>query len=267
LIENFSNRKFCKSILDLAQAYGPLSFWTENIAPDCNPDATWRALLVVAVLKEKRFAGRILAQLEAPDSRVRAWACTALALLEFTPALPILAELTRDASCRVRQRAIEAVLALGGGERLSLQAPLQVRQGRPEAPAAPLREAEAARKPVVAIVSEDGKGSREFYDGFLSGLGYQVHLCPTETETIDQACKLHPDLILTDNQKYRDNLSGLNMTWDLCRLQQLRETLIFMVTADELESVFLWSGGDDFFTKPLDMERLEKTLGAYFQPA
>ena len=39
------------------------------------------------------------------------------------------------------------------------------------------------------------------------------------------------------------------MTWDLCRHPELRETIIFMVSADFIEPIFLWSGGDYFLSK------------------
>jgi hypothetical protein len=74
----FANPKFGKSILGIAQAYGDFGFWTENLAPRMNPDATWRALLVVGALKDSNFAKVVRRLLVSPDSRVHAWACFAL---------------------------------------------------------------------------------------------------------------------------------------------------------------------------------------------
>ncbi len=39
------------------------------------------------------------------------------------------------------------------------------------------------------------------------------------------------------------------MTWDICRHPELRETVLFMLTADFVEGVFLWNGGDYFLSK------------------
>jgi hypothetical protein len=44
-----------KAILGIAQSYDPYQFWTDNLLPGMNPDATWRALMVVACLKDKLF--------------------------------------------------------------------------------------------------------------------------------------------------------------------------------------------------------------------
>jgi len=63
------------------------------------------------------------------------------------------------------------------------------------------------------------------------------------------ALLLKPLAIVTDNQKGRDNLSGLNMTWDICRIPELRETVLFMLSADYVEVAFLWGGGDCFIHK------------------
>ena len=82
---NIADKKFCKSILDLAQAYGPYKFWTDNLIPECNPDAIWRALFVVAALKDPLYVESARAMLACPDSRVRAWACTTLAALNHRP--------------------------------------------------------------------------------------------------------------------------------------------------------------------------------------
>ncbi len=179
---------FDKSILGIAQAYGPYEFWTQNLQPGMNPDATWRGLLVVAALKDRQFAPNARNLLGNDDSRVRAWACFALAHLRDEAALEQILALREDPSCRVRFHARRAA---------------QVISGKPVPPGRPLWG--HARMGDLAIV--------------------------------------------TDNQKGRDNLSGLNMAWDLCRHPQLRETVLFMVTADLVEVAFLWNGGDWFIRK------------------
>ena len=110
----FKDQKFCKSILDIAQAYGPYSFWTDNLLPGMNPDATWRALMVVAALKDPLFAEPCRVLLSEPDSRVRAWACTVLALLNYRPVFAEILAMITDRSNRVRYHAREAAALMQG---------------------------------------------------------------------------------------------------------------------------------------------------------
>jgi hypothetical protein len=87
-----------------------------------------------------------------------------------------------------------------------------------------------------------------------------VECASSEEKTVESAIKTLPQVIITDNQKAPDNLSGLNMTWILCRRKELRDTIFFMVTVDQVESIFLWSGGDAYFSKPLNMAKFGRTL-------
>jgi CheY-like chemotaxis protein len=251
---NFDDHKFCKSILDLAQAYGPVDFWMDNLTSGKNPDVTWRALIVVAALKDPLYAESAKLMLKSPDSRVRAWACTALAALDYKPAFGLLQEAKQDFSFRVRYHAKRAVRKMSGISHMP-----------------PRRHIRAPQKEMLILISEDDKTIQLYINVQLSRLGFLVQIASTERDTIELAIKLRPWLIITDNQKINlerqvDNLSGLNMTWDLCRNKTLRETLIFMITADYLEPAFLWSGGDAFFQKPITPEFLYE-LGEYYQGA
>ena len=60
---------------------------------------------------------------------------------------------------------------------------------------------------------------------------------------------LIPQAVITDNQKGKDNLSGLNLTLELARKAELQDTVLFMLTADFIEPIFLWNGGDYFLSK------------------
>jgi hypothetical protein len=251
---NFNDHKFCKSILDIAQAYGPLDFWTDNLASKRNPDASWRALMVVAALKDPLYAESAKLMLSSPDSRVRAWACTALAALNYQPAFGLLQEAKQDSSYRVRYHAWQAVWQMSGIHR---------GPGR--------HHIRAQQSELLVLISEDNIDFQLQLNLQLSKMGFPVQIASTELDTVDLAVKLRPWLIITDNQKIKlggqvDNLSGLNMTWDLCRNKNLRETLIFMVAADSVEPIFLWSGGDAFFPKPIGLE-FDRTLRGYFQGA
>ncbi len=244
---NFNNPKFCKSILDLAQAYGPYTFWTDNLLnPERNPDAIWRALMVVAALKDPLYVGYIRKLLLHSDSRVRAWACTALAELKDLDGFTHIQPLTQDPSSRVHYHANKAMR--------SFQTLAQEMHRH--------HKRTSVAKTVI-LASEDDESILKYYNFGLSRMGYLVQIASNEQDTVEIAIKLRPHVIITDNAKDNDSLSGLNMTWDLCRRKELRDTLFFMVTVDIVEPIFLWSGGDEYFEKPTDIDRLDKMIKAY----
>jgi hypothetical protein len=220
---------FDKSILGIAQAYGPYEFWTQNLQPGMNPDATWRGLLVVAALKDRAFAPNARNLLGNNDSRVRAWACFTLAHLKDEAALEGILALREDISCRVRFHSRRAA---------------QTISGKPVSPGRPLYE--HAWLGDLILLSDDS---------------------PDAQKRVEDALRLKPLAIVTDNQKGRDNLSGLNTTWDLCRLPELRETVLFMLTADYVEPAFLWNGGDWFMhqgrlSQEMQVKPIMEYLGA-----
>jgi CheY-like chemotaxis protein len=228
----FTKPTFGKAILGIAQAYGDPGFWFENLAPHMNPDATWRALLVVGALKDIRLADRIRKLLVSSDSRVRAWACFALGQMKDESSVNQIYAMNADPSNRVRVHAWQAVQAIVGPEESARHFPIHI----------PTWES-------LILISEDSKTMQATLSDLLREMRFKVRVASSEQETIDLALKLKPQAIITDNQKEADNLSGLNMTWDLCRRPELRETIIFMLTADFIEPIFLWSGGDCFLSK------------------
>jgi hypothetical protein len=223
---------FDKSILGIAQAYGPYEFWTQNLQPGMNPEAAWRALLVVAALKDRQFAPNARNLLGNADSRVRAWACFALAHLKDEAALEQILALREDPTCRVRFHARKAAQLISGKP---------VPPGRPPMGHALMGD--------LILVSTDAPNALAQMVLAFKGQRYRFAHALTEQETLGLALKMKPLAIITDNQKGRDNLSGLNMTWDLCRYPELREVVLFMYTADHVEAAFLWNGGDWFMHK------------------
>jgi len=246
---DFSNPKFCKSILDIAQAYGPYEFWTDNLILGCNPDATWRALMVVAALKDPLYAESVRLMMAHPDSRVKAWACTAIAELKYRPGFGQLQALTVDRSSRVRFHARQAV-----------------REMRGLPPVARPFHHRGFIDNIIILLSEDDPSQSQAINFGLSRLNYLIQTAATEADTVAMAFKLQPKVIITDNLKGKDCLSGLNITWDLCRRAELRDTLFFMVTADNVEPIFIWSGGDEYFQKPIDANMLDRKLKLYLTP-
>lgn len=233
---------FDKSILGIAQAYGPYEFWTQNLQPGMNPIAAWRALLVVAAMKDRIFAPNARNLLGNDDSRVRAWACFCLAHLRDEKALEQIKALRNDPSPRVRFHARRAAQVISG---------LPVPPGRP-----PLGHHRFEHDPLahramgdLILISDDSPNVKVQMTAAFRGQRYRLTYAAEEAETIAMALSLKPLAIITDNQKGRDNLSGLNMTWDICRHPELREVVLFMLSADQVEVAFLWSGGDWYIRK------------------
>jgi len=228
----FANPRFGNAILSISQAYGNLGFWIENLAPGMNPDATWRALLIVGALKDTRFAAEARRLLVSPDSRVRAWACFALGQMKDEDALEQIYAMNADPSNRVRIHAWQAVQATVGPEESNRHFPIRI----------PTYES-------LILISDDSEKMQITLSTLYRKMGFQIRVASTEQETVNLALAVRPQAIITDNQKGKDNLSGLSMTWDLCRRPELRESIIFMLTADFVEPIFLWSGGDCFLSK------------------
>lgn len=220
---------FKKEIANIGDSYGGESFWPENLKLDQNPDATWRASLYLASLGDAKYADPVRKTLKSKDSRVRAWACFALGQFQDELAVEQIYRMKNDPSFRVRVHARQALQFLVDRRTSDRYFPLRVR----------------AREKLI-LISDDSKTNQDYLSSVLKKLGFLVITASTEQETIDLANRAKPQAIITDNQKGRgrDNLSGLNMTWDICRQPNLRETIIFMLTADQVEPIFLWNGGD-----------------------
>jgi CheY-like chemotaxis protein len=226
------NSYFDKAILGIAQAYGQYQFWLENLFPGSNPDATWRALMVISALKDKAFVEQVSELLKSSDSRVRGWACYYFGSIMHQESSDKLLSLTNDPSPRVRQHARHALSIL-----------------QPGIDSGMARGRRFVHDEFKVLISEDNPQSRQQLSLLLERAGFVAHYASTEEETLILAEKLNPQIIITDNQKERDNLSGLNMTWDLCRNSKLREIILIMLTVDEIEPIFLWQGGDYFLNK------------------
>ena len=250
-MDAFTNPKFCREILSIAQAFGPYDFWYENLDYGKNPDATWRALLVVGCLKDDGCLVRICKLLISPDSRVRAWACFALGQIKSEIALEQIYAMNADPSNRVRVHAWQAIQTIVGPEESKRQFPIR----------------KSPRHSLI-MVSTDSVMDQLYFSKYFKQMGYQVIIAPTEKETLEKSLKIKPDAIVTDNQKIGervvDNLSGINMTWDICRQTKLRETIIIMISSDFVEPIFIWSGGDYYISKrTITKENLGKVIVEY----
>lgn len=228
----FSNPKFTAGIIGIADAYGGLNFWVENLYPRMNPTAIWQALLYIGCLKKTGYERQIINLLIHKDSRVRAWACFALGQLENEESVEQIHAMNADPSNRVRIHAWQAMQKIVGPEQSYRLFPIRVPQQQN-----------------VILISDDNPGPRMNLSNLFRRMGYRTDTAATYKETIEKAMVSRPQAIITDNQKIPDNLSGLTMTQDISRIKELQDTVVFMLTADFVEPVFLWNGGDCFLSK------------------
>ena len=213
----------------LGDAHGDPWFWRDVLLRDGNRHNIRRALLYLAHSDLDVPRTLIRARLGDNDSRTRAWACACLARLGDQASLDQLHHLTLDASARVRYHARQALCALS--------------------PDAEVERHERAQVGATALVSEDSLVNQTMLARLLTQCGLRVICASAETTTCVRARGFRPTLIVTDNQKGHDNTSGLRMTEGLAADLALSETLLFMVSADAVEGVFLWNGGDAFVHK------------------
>jgi len=241
--DHFVKADFKRQVINLAVAHGDFPFfWLQNLERDANPDATWRTLMVLGCMGDPHHAHLAYQFMVSNDSRVRAWACFALGQMRDRGSLKELEGLCHDPSTRVRVQAHQAISAIRGMHH-HLRHRTDHHNGNNK----------------LILISDDAVKVQNNLSGALAMMGFRVAVAASEGETLQKARHLKPAAIITDNQKGHDNLSGLNMTWDICRDAELRETLIFMLTADCIEPVFLWHGGDYYLTKSVDP--LEKVIG------
>ena len=216
----------------LGEAYGGLPFWEEVLRGDTYSENIWHALMYLGCLKNHGFEPLIRDKLHHPDSWVRAWACFALAALEDNRSAQQIAHLRNDPSHRVRVHARLAMESITGVGQTSRK-PTYNRAHRED----------------LIIVSDDSDAIQIQLTNKLTSKGYLVTSATTEEETITFTQDLAPAAIITDNQKGGDNTNGLRMTTSLSRKDDLKEVVLLMFSADEVEGAFLWSGGDGFVHK------------------
>jgi CheY-like chemotaxis protein len=216
----------------LGAAYGGPRFWIEVLREDARPENIWRSLLFLASTGARGSEEPVRNRLHHPSSRVRGWACFVLGEVEDEGARQAILVLADDVSPRVRRQARLALLRLNrhGGRQPAV---------RPKADA---RES-------LVLISEDSARVQDQLASILRPRGFQLAFASSDDETIEMALRLRPWAILTDNQKGRDNLSGLRMTERIASTPALEEAVLLMITADPVEGGFLWAGGDSFFLK------------------
>ena len=224
--------RFRQKIIDAAEVYGGAIFWNDILMSDGYAENLWRGMLFVGCARLPGYNHQVYSKLNHPDSRVRAYGCFALGQLGEMKALNRIDSLMFDPSPRVRIHARFAHQTLTG-DRFN---------GDENTPR------EGAHKDKVLISEDSGLAQEQLIEG-LTGLNLDLEVASTAEETIDKALQLRPRVIITDNQKWGDNTSGLRMISQISRTPELQEIVIFMLTADPIEAALLWHGGDMHFIK------------------
>lgn len=246
---NFSSPRLRRQVLSIGDAYGGPRFWYELLREDCNPDNVWRALLYIGCLGAPGPEPAIRNKLLHPDTRVRAMACFAAGQYRDEAAADQLLQLCADGSPRVRIHARAALAAI-------------VKPG-----AIPALPGDASHTEFATIlISEDSLRSQDALTEALGAFGPRIACAAETAETMEMARRLRPIMVVTDNQKGRDNTAGLRVAEEISRDAQLRETTLLMSSADPLDGVFLWHGGDYFVHKLIGgLTWLRTVVAAYLQ--
>jgi len=247
-IHDSRSQLFERQIIGLGEAHGGKPFWLEVLSGDLNPENLWRGiqfLTCIGYLEVVEMARQMLGH---KDSRVRGWACYALGRFGGAEDEPRLLSLRQDRSIRVR---LQARSALAQGRRW----PVPMHSAR--------RNYRHQPGPII-LVSDDHEGWRDHWKSELESQGFRVTQAACEDQTLEAALRLRPTVVITDNQKGRDNMSGLRMTEKASRMPELDDTLLFMFSADDIDGPFYWNGGDRCIPKdPATLRYVSRTLWEY----
>lgn len=140
--------------------------------------------------------------------------------------------------------------------------PVKEVQATPE-----VSETFATQYPLNILVAEDDPVNLRLAKLVLSRLGYHCHVASGGTEAVDRWKEVRPDVVLMD--LHMPGLDGLDATREIRALEKEsganRRTFIAAFTADVMTSEreeCRSAGMDDYFTKPLRMDRLAEVLRA-----
>jgi CheY-like chemotaxis protein len=236
-----------RQVLSIGDAYGGPRFWFELLRMDRNPANVWRALLYIGCFPGPGPEPFIRAAMLHCDTRVRAMACFASGCYQDEAAAEKLHELCSDASARVRVHARAALSKIV------------------ESCEAPGMEPKSYSPALgMALISDDSVRQQDAVAAALMPLGLCIARATDAAQTEELTRALKPTLLVTDNQKWGDNTSGLRVTDAISRDPTLDETVVLMLSADPLDGTFLWHGGDCFVHKvPGGLSMLQRVARAF----
>ena len=115
-------------------------------------------------------------------------------------------------------------------------------------------------KPICKILTvDDEMGIDSFFYEFFSARNYEVFNAQSGKEAIKIVEKEHPRIILLDI-----NMRGMDGIETLKKIRQIdKESAIIMVTGvkdDDTMKMAKELGADDYITKPLSLEYLDKVV-------
>jgi CheY-like chemotaxis protein len=123
---------------------------------------------------------------------------------------------------------------------------------------------------VTILVAEDDEDNRFSLKVLLEMRGYRVLTASNGHEAIAAAEREHPDIILMDLRM--PSLNGLAATRQLRQhaAPRLRHVPILALSAydpAQHRAVAIAAGCNDYVTKPIDYDRLEKLIGTFLPVA
>jgi CheY-like chemotaxis protein len=129
-------------------------------------------------------------------------------------------------------------------------------------------ESPARRKTVqpLVLIVEDHPDTRELLKYLIESSGYRVLEAGDGEEAVRLAECLLPNLILMDTSL--PHVDGLMATERIRKLKIARKVTIIFLSGHaqpEARAMALAAGGDDYFVKPINFEKLESALEKYLR--
>jgi len=121
------------------------------------------------------------------------------------------------------------------------------------------------KKPKILIVDDQWE-NRSFILNLLESIGFDCFEATDGQEGLDRAVEIQPDLIITDLKM--PVMDGFKMMKTLRKLPQFQTIPIIVSSASAFEkdqSKSLEAGGNEFLTKPLQIDSLLQMLQKYLQ--
>jgi two-component system, OmpR family, alkaline phosphatase synthesis response regulator PhoP len=117
------------------------------------------------------------------------------------------------------------------------------------------------------LIVDDENDFIELLQYKLAGHGYDLLVANDGVPALSQARMMKPDLILLDI--LLPDLDGLSVCEILRRQPVTRKIPVIFMSAltGDITKRTACMHAEDFFTKPLDLARLEKRIGELLQPA
>jgi CheY-like chemotaxis protein len=115
-----------------------------------------------------------------------------------------------------------------------------------------------------ALIVEDNKTNQMLLSILLEDFGLTYDVANDGLEAVDKVKNNKYDLILMDENM--PNMNGIEASSTIRKLEHTKDIVIIAVTANALKGdreKFLENGMDDYISKPIDTDELEKILRKY----